>query len=111
MRGRRFVKRDDADLARARVNLLVKTGRLPSASTLPCADCGDSERRHEYDHPKGYADEHHLHVDAVCGRCHRERERVRRLAAFASWLQEQGFLSKHHDPVRLARRAPRKVQV
>lgn len=60
--------------ARARVNVLVRTGRLPHPSTLPCVDCGHvwqpGERRHEYDHYRGYVAEHHLDVEAVCTTCH-----------------------------------------
>ena len=63
--------------ARARVNLAIKAGRLLPPGDLPCVDCGHAtgsgERRHEYDHFLGYAAEHHLHVEAVCTRCHRRR--------------------------------------
>lgn len=68
----------DARQARRRVNVLVRTGRLAHPNTLPCADCGhdwsSGERRHEYDHHRGYAAEHHLDVEAVCTTCHHQRE-------------------------------------
>lgn len=63
--------------ARQRVNVEVRTKRRPHPNTLPCVDCGHvwmkGERRHEYDHAKGYAPEHHLDVESVCTTCHRSR--------------------------------------
>jgi hypothetical protein len=38
---------------------------------------GPGKRRHEYDHYLGYAAEHHEHVQAVCSKCHHEREEKR----------------------------------
>lgn len=35
------------------------------------------ERRHEYDHFKGYAAEHHLDVESVCTICHSKRDSER----------------------------------
>ena len=71
----------DRKQARQRINVEVRTGRRPHPNTLPCADCGhvwaEGERRHEYDHHKGYAPEHHLDVEAVCTRCHALREEKR----------------------------------
>lgn len=71
----------DKRQARRRVNVLVRTGRLPHPNTLPCTDCGhewpEGERRHEYDHRSGYGAEAHLSVDAVCTTCHHRRERER----------------------------------
>ena len=55
---------------------------IPSPNEMPCVDCGhiwgEGERRHEYDHYRGYAAEHHETVEAVCSKCHHERERRRR---------------------------------
>lgn len=71
----------DKRQARKRVNVLVRTGRLPRPNDLPCVDCGHvwapGERRHEYDHYLGYAAEHHLSVQAVCSACHHRRAEVR----------------------------------
>jgi len=78
--GRRFVVIRDGDKkqARGRVNHLVRYGLLPEPNTVPCVDCGhrweNGERRHEYDHHKGYDAEHHEHVEAVCTKCHVKRE-------------------------------------
>jgi hypothetical protein len=67
----------DRKQARQRVNVEVRTGRRPHPNTLPCVDCGhvwrEGERRHEYDHHKGYAAAHHLDVEPVCTKCHRAR--------------------------------------
>lgn len=67
--------------ARQKVNLLVRTKRLPHPNTLPCTDCNhtwtDGERRHEYDHYLGYQSEHHLSVQSVCTICHSRREEER----------------------------------
>lgn len=67
--------------ARQRVNVEVRTGRRPHPNTLPCVACGHrwspGERRHEYDHFKGYAAEFHLVVEPVCTKCHRQRGDVR----------------------------------
>jgi hypothetical protein len=71
----------DVRQARRRVNVLVRTGRLPRPNSLPCVDCGHrwgpGERRHEYDHYLGYAAAHHLDVEVVCTTCHHEREQAR----------------------------------
>ncbi len=76
--GRRFVFARDGDKkqARRRVNYLVEAGLIPSAASLPCNDCGDvsGDSRHEYDHHKGYASQHHESVEAVCAGCHHRRE-------------------------------------
>lgn len=68
----------DKKQARERVNREVRTGRIPHPNALPCTDCGHvwrpGGRRHEYDHHKGYAAEHHLSVEPVCVRCHRRRD-------------------------------------
>lgn len=72
----------DRRQARRRVNHLVDRGRLPAANDVPCADCGHvwspGERRHEYDHHRGYAPEHHEDVEPVCTTCHHRRENERR---------------------------------
>lgn len=72
----------DVRQARARINKLVRTGRLPRPNDLPCADCrhvhSPSGRRHEYDHYLGYGPDHHLDVEAVCTSCHAAREKARR---------------------------------
>lgn len=36
------------------------------------------ERRHEYDHHKGYGPAHHLDVQAVCTLCHATRDSTRK---------------------------------
>lgn len=72
----------DQKQARRRVNYLVEQGRLAHPNTLPCADCkhewASGERRHEYDHHRGYSAEHQLSVEAVCSSCHHAREGQRR---------------------------------
>lgn len=73
-----FAPRDgDKKQARERVHTEVRNGRMPSASDLPCTDCGhvrkDGEIEHHYDHFKGYAIESHLNVQAVCSPCHMRR--------------------------------------
>lgn len=64
--------------ARQRINVEVREGRRPHPNTLPCVDCGHvwkpGERRHEYDHYKGYAAEHHYDVEPVCTLCHAARD-------------------------------------
>lgn len=68
--------------ARQRVNVEVRTGRRPHPNTLPCSDCGHiwspGERRHEYDHHKGYTAEHHLDVEPVCTTCHALRDSAKK---------------------------------
>jgi hypothetical protein len=84
--GRRYVpaRNGDGRQARRRVNYLIDAGILPRPSDVPCTDCGhvwtEGERRHEYDHHRGYAPEHHEDVEAVCTTCHRRREAERRAA-------------------------------
>lgn len=68
--------------ARQRVNVEVRTGRRPHPNELACTDCGHvwapGERRHEYDHPRGYEAAHHLDVEAVCTTCHATRDSARK---------------------------------
>lgn len=68
----------DKKQARARVNHRVDVGLIPDPNNLPCSDCGHiyvhGERRHEYDHARGYSRAHQLYVEAVCTTCHHARE-------------------------------------
>lgn len=82
-RGWQVPTRDnDKKQARRRVNYLVEQGLLPKASELACADCADEvfvrQYRHEYDHALGYCGDNQTYVEAVCSRCHRNREIARR---------------------------------
>lgn len=67
----------DKRQARRRINVEVRTGRRPHPNTLPCTDChhiwAPGERRHEYDHAKGYGAAFHLYVEPVCTRCQSKR--------------------------------------
>lgn len=80
-KGRSFVPARDGDKlqARRRVNYFVESGLLPNPNDLACKDCGHrgDDRRHEYDHHRGYAAKHHEHVEAVCSKCHHARGRKR----------------------------------
>lgn len=82
-KGRSFVPARDGDKkqARRRVNYFVEAGLIPAPNELPCVDCGHEWElggvRHEYDHHLGYAAEHHERVEALCSRCHHQRERSR----------------------------------
>lgn len=71
----------DRKQARRRINVEVREGRRPHPNKLPCVDCGhvwsDGERRHEYDHHRGYGAEHHYDVEAVCTQCHHIRDNAR----------------------------------
>lgn len=69
----RFPERRSARIA---VATAVAGGRLAPALSRPCRDCGGPAR--EYDHYLGYDKEHWLDVEAVCRRCHWEREKARR---------------------------------
>lgn len=68
----------DKKQARQRINVEVKTGYRPHPNSLPCTDCGhvwsEGERRHEYDHYKGYSAKNHGDVEAVCTTCHSKRD-------------------------------------
>lgn len=67
---------------RRRVNYLVEQKLIPHPDDVPCMDCGDEvytgNYRHKYDHARGYEGENQLYVEAVCTRCHRNREDARR---------------------------------
>jgi len=75
----------DKRQARRRINYLVEQGLIPKPSDLPCLDCADEvfsgNYRHEYDHARGYDGENQLYVEAVCSKCHRNREETRRAQA------------------------------
>jgi hypothetical protein len=85
--GRRIVAARNGDQlqARRRVNYLIEAALMPAPNTLSCTDCGhiwaEGERRHEYDHFRGYAPEHHEDVQPVCTTCHHLRENARKTAA------------------------------
>lgn len=68
----------DKIAARVAVNAAVAAGRLPSAKSRPCTDCGQvwvrGLSRHEYDHHLGYAPENWLEVEPVCSKCHKKRD-------------------------------------
>jgi hypothetical protein len=75
----------DKKQARQKINLEVRSDRLTHPNKLPCVDCGHiwdpgSQRRHEYDHYRGYGELHHLTVEVVCRGCHFIREGRRFLA-------------------------------
>src|SRR5215831_16696013 len=53
--------------ARACVNRMVRTGRLPRPDAMVCVDFGSRARI--YDHYLGYAAEHHVDVEPVCDNC------------------------------------------
>jgi hypothetical protein len=84
--GRRYVPARDGDQqqARRRIDHLINVGLLPDPNDVPCVDCehlwSEGERRHEYDHHRGYAAGHHEDVEAVCTTCHHARENERRAA-------------------------------
>lgn len=71
----------DKQQARQRINILVRTGRLAHPNMLPCCDCGHiwstGERRHEYDHHRGYAAAYHYDVEPVCTTCHVKRDSLK----------------------------------
>lgn len=66
------------DYARSCVNVEVRFGRMPRPNALPCKDCGHvwapGERRHEYDHPRGYGSDDIFDVEPVCTLCHVKRD-------------------------------------
>jgi hypothetical protein len=94
-------------LARSRVNVEVRFGRRPHPNKLPCTDCGHiwskGERRHEYDHHKGYAAEHHFDVEPVCTICHAARDGVRANQTSCihglNWLICGGESGPEHRPM------------
>jgi stress-induced morphogen len=65
--------------ARSEINKAVARGDLPRPAALPCEDCGHlgDDRRHHYDHHRGYGDEQTYDVQVVCSRCHGARARAR----------------------------------
>lgn len=81
-RGVRYAIARDGDKrqARARVNHLVYLGLLANPNSVPCTDCGHlgNDKRHEYDHYKGYAAIHHETVEVVCSTCHAARHPIGR---------------------------------
>lgn len=64
--------------ARARINVLVRTGKIPNPNDVPCEKCGHcgSDRRHEYHHKNGYGSENHLVVEVLCSLCHHHTDGV-----------------------------------
>ncbi len=67
----------DKKQARHRVNVLVRTGKIPRPNDLPCSDCGhvykSGDKRHEYDHHEGYAAGKHTVVIVRCSTCHHKK--------------------------------------
>ena len=70
----------DKKQARSRINHLVTSGRIMNPNALCCTDCGHkgTDRRHEYDHYRGYGADNHFDVQPVCTKCHAAREKKRR---------------------------------
>jgi len=80
-RGKPWKARDPVKVkARRAVRVAVRDGRMASPDDLACLDCGHrgDDRRHEYDHHRGYDEAHRLDVEAVCTLCHATREKARR---------------------------------
>lgn len=77
-RGPRDPMREEA---RRAVAVAVRYRRLAHPASIPCYDCNHvgEDRRHEYDHYLGYAEQNRLDVQAVCTLCHADREKARRL--------------------------------
>lgn len=66
---RAYMQRNpDKRRARYAVRDAVKYGKIPPASTLPCAGCG-AQAAH-YHHHRGYAKEYRLDVIPLCVVCH-----------------------------------------
>lgn len=67
--------------AHSAVSSAVRTGKLPSAKSLACAECG--KPAHDFHHHRGYAQEHYLDVVPLCRQCHvvvHARERAKQYA-------------------------------
>jgi hypothetical protein len=68
--------------AHRRIQMRIARGTMPHPNMLLCLDCGHEwepgERRHEYDHPRGYEGDAALDVEPVCTTCHADREVARR---------------------------------
>lgn len=62
------------------IQMRVHRGTLPNPNTLLCLDCGHigDDRRHEYDHYRGYAGDAKSDVQPVCTLCHARRHKERR---------------------------------
>lgn len=92
-KGARYAAARDGDKlqARRRVNHLVKAGMLPNPNDVACVDCKHigPDRRHEYDHSRGYAAGNHEAVDVRCTRCHRLSD-VRRGAGNVRLIRFRG---------------------
>jgi len=68
-------KRPAQIAARVTVANAIRLGKIPSASALPCVQCGGNAQ--EYHHYLGYSKEHRLDVIPVCRKCHRDLEASR----------------------------------
>lgn len=55
--------------ARMVVNNAVRDGKIPKASVLQCAECGESAK--QYHHHRGYEEENWLNVIPLCRECHK----------------------------------------
>jgi hypothetical protein len=76
-RQQRYAQRyPERHAARLAVFAKTKLGLMPRGKDLPCTDCGGPAR--EYDHYLGYDRAHWFDVEAVCRRCHLEREKPRK---------------------------------
>jgi hypothetical protein len=69
---------EDRVRARSAINQKIRSGKVPDPNDVPCADCGHEYNgkdgiRHEYDHYKGYSEDHALDVKSVCTDCHKRR--------------------------------------
>lgn len=77
-RGTKYHRYRPADLdrqrARGAVSDAVRRGKMPAASTLPCAQCGGPASH--YHHHNGYDKGHRLDVVPLCPACHGAADRL-----------------------------------
>lgn len=80
--GRRTPERDgDKNQARNRIAYLVRIGKLPKASSLPCKECGKNYGAREWHHHKGYGIGCHELVIPLCKWCHAQADAIQYRAA------------------------------
>ena len=71
-----FTKHPERETAKERLRYAIKSGKIPRATALECANCGLPAD--DYHHHHGYSPEHALDVIPLCTKCHAQADRLLR---------------------------------
>jgi hypothetical protein len=86
----------------------IEKGIIQSPKKINCIDCG--KQADEYDHPRGWDEEHALDIEAVCHSCHLERE-VKRRGIGLSWIWKKPRIEMNSEELQKVREYDKQVRI